>query len=627
MVRWIILVDSRLCAGRSIRSPMAMAMTGRRRRRPFILSATVDFPDDIRYGPYSPRLLQDLFEGLRDIGISRVYWITYGPVDSEADFSGSLYRHMEHGAESISALGEPVRAAVRVARRLGIELFAVLKPYNTGVSWTTPIGALDDGIHGLERIGGEIVQAVPFIVRHPHLRVERRPGSDVVADARVRWIRLIKADAAPTRVTADHLQIWTSSTNHRYHRKEVPWDFRDGVEPAARDVFDYHGNLVTRAGDPVRVLTLGPLDLTDPYVVITTNVNDQNSDFTNTAVGMIEVLGPDGLLTPIVVATRSAMGRHSPRDFRAYGLEFDSGFGPQLTTLDMPVDAPGDVDSDPGSWWRRTATGGAIGFARGKNRYLPATPCEVYPEVRGLWSGWVDELVAVGVDGIDIRISHHGSLVDEPHEYGFNRPVLEEYQRRYGPVRTADEIDLARLADVRGDGFTDFMRDTARQVHNAGARLQAHIHTEAFRPDPCHGQLMGIPANVNFDWKTWLAEGLLDGATLRSSWFEALEDPTPGVTARSGLDAVLQDAVVLDALQTCSRAGVPVYLNRYIDRAVGIDEYLRDLETSFHHPEIHGFDVYETAHVLRPTSDGSGLESYRDRVALLREKAAELGVG
>ena len=74
------------------------------------------------------------------------------------------------------------------------------------------------------------------------------------------------------------------------------------------------------------------LDLTDRYIVITTDFRDRTGDFTNTALGMIEAygLGPDPI--PIVVATRSAMW-HSPRDFRSYGMEFDSGFGQYLGDL------------------------------------------------------------------------------------------------------------------------------------------------------------------------------------------------------------------------------------------------------------------------------------------------------
>ena len=64
--------------------------------------------------------------------------------------------------------------------------------------------------------------------------------------------------------------------------------------------------------------------------------------------------------------------------------------------------------------------GGCIALARGKNDYLAATPCECDPDVRQLWQNWVDQILRTGADGIDLRISAHGSLTDEPFNYGMN---------------------------------------------------------------------------------------------------------------------------------------------------------------------------------------------------------------
>ena len=59
-------------------------------------------------------------------------------------------------------------------------------------------------------------------------------------------------------------------------------------------------------------------------------------------------------------------------------------------------------------------SGGFIAFASGKNDYVASMPCEIYPEVRRLWAGWIDRMLDTGVDGVDIRVSSHGNLVDEP---------------------------------------------------------------------------------------------------------------------------------------------------------------------------------------------------------------------
>ena len=438
----------------------------------------------------------------------------------------------------------------------------------------------------------------------------------------VRRIKLFKADESPTRITAENLEIWTSSNNYGYQRKEVRFDVVEAVEPSRREVIDYYGDVVTAKGAPVRTLILEGLD--DMYILVTTGIGDGEPDFINTAVGMIEANGPEPDPLPIVVATRSGMG-HNVRDFREDGLDFDNGFGLQQTFLDVDNGSALRYE-DYGNWWRETANGGVIAFARGANEYLPATPCEMYPEVRKLWDGWVDGIIDAGVDGLDVRVSHHGGLVNEPYEYGFNEPVVEEFARRHGRTPSDSTEDTRLMSELRGEHFTEFMSETSKRVRGAGGKMQVHLHTEAFRDDACHGQMMGFPANIHFDWKRWLSDGLVDGITLRTSWFEALESPSEDQAYRARLSYRLDDPVVEDALDTAKRLGIPVYLNRYIDRAIGIDEYLEDVETTLHDDRFAGFDVYELAHLARPVPDGTRLEEYKGRIGRITEKAKELGL-
>ena len=82
----------------------------------------------------------------------------------------------------------------------------------------------------------------------------------------------------------------------------------------------------------------------------------------------------------------------------------------------------------------------------------------------------------------------------------------------------------------------------------------------------------------------------------------------------------------MEALELAGELGVPAYMNRYLDRAVGVEEYLSDLETAMRDERFAGFDLYESASFIRPTSDGSRLESYKGRVELIRGKARDLGL-
>ena len=73
-------------------------------------------------------------------------------------------------------------------------------------------------------------------------------------------------------------------------------------------------------------------------------------------------------------------------------------------------------------------------------------------------------------------------------------------------------------------------------------------------------------------------------------------------------------------------AGVPAYLNRYIDRSVGVEEYLSDLEQVYGDERFGGFDLYEFSLMAQAAPDGTALNSYKGRMEMIRDKASKLGL-
>ncbi len=601
-----------------------MAPATGNRRSDFLLSCTVDFPDDVGSGSFTLDLMDEMMGMIKSMGVGRIYWLYYGDADPDSYWAGSLFEHplMKYGRATLDRIGEPLKAAVPLAHKHGMEVYGVLKAYNTGVSGSYPEGSDLADATTLKRIGGTVWQAIPFAQQHPEVRLRRYPVElpPSLESTPIKKIRLLKKDDSPTRVTAEHLQVWVSHNNWQYERSDTSFTVTEAVERAPRELRDYYGDVVTAEGAAVRTLSLEGLDLADKYVLVTTDFTDQGGDFINTAVGMIEAYGDAPEPLPIEVATLSTVWNR-PSDFREGGLEFDSGMGVLPVALDSDNSRREDDER-----WSSLQRGGIIAFARGRNEYLPSTPCEMYPEVRKLWSGWVDRILDTGVDGLDLRVSHHGSLVDEPTEYGYNDPVVQEFERRYGSEPSLSAEDRARLAGIRGEHYTDFVRDTAARVRKAGRKMQFHLHTEAFRPKPVHGQLMGFPPNMHFDWKSWVSDGLADGITFRTSWFEAWEDPPEGEPDRQRLDNSLSEPVAKDAIAFANRAGTPLYLNRYLARAIDIEEYLADLEAVYNDDRFAGFDLYEWVSLARATPDASRINPIEDRIERIRAKAKELGL-
>ena len=358
-----------------------MLTTSRNRQSSFLLSATVDFPDDVRYGLYSFELLDELMVQLRSLGVSRIYWLYYYDIDPDSDWAGTIFQRMKYGADTLKAIGEPLKAAVPSAHKHGMELYAVLKPYHTGTWGSYPEGSPEAEAAEIKRIGDTPVQAIPFVERHPHTRIRRRPlkAPPDLQSLPVKKIRLLKKDDSPTRIRRENLEIWTSLDNYRYQQRDVAFTLKEKVEPAPREVRDYYGNLVTAQGAAVRTLTLEGLHLTDPYILITTNFKDEKGDFRNTALGMLEVYGSGPEPLPIVVATRSAIVRDSPRDFRSSGLAFDSGLGPLQVDLDVdPPTEPIPTNRMPmvltSRSWRNTASD------LGRTLWRTTPICGVWPK-------------------------------------------------------------------------------------------------------------------------------------------------------------------------------------------------------------------------------------------------------
>ena len=582
-------------------------MAGHKRQRSgdFLLASYVDFRGDVEFGVYTPGLLDEMMARYRRMGVRRVYWWYDGDVDPQSDWYNGLINLTEYGPATLENIGDPVTAAAASAHRHGVELYGILYPYSLGASNTCPEGSPEAQNRKVKRVGGRLQIVSRFIERYPHLRVQRRPVDlpGNLTDLPVRKIRLINKDDTPTRIKKENLQIWTSVNNYRYQRRDVEFTLRQGVERAPGSVHDRYGQQLTGAGDPVRVLTLEGLDLADPFVLITTDFQDDRGNFRNTAQAMVEVYGLGDPPLPIEVATRRAI-MPFPRDFREYGLEFDCGIGLSQVTLDMDNTAlppAGGVAS-----WRNAPAEGVIAFARGRNEYVPADPCEAYPKVQQLWTGWVQRMLEAGADGIDIRLGSHGIGTSKPYEYGFNEPIVEAYRHRYGTNPLADDVDLAQLAEIRAELFTAFVRQTSHQVRGAGRKLQMHLTGEGYplRPDPSRMQPFWSPANIYFDYKQWLSDGLLDGMTLRA-------DP--------------DEPFVAGVMQLARQSQVPIYVNRYLT-AMPIEDYVAEMETIFDDDGYAGLTVYEHQNLARAVPDGSRLVPFDDTVASIRNKAKQLGL-
>ncbi len=553
----------------------------------FKTEVLVDFLDDALCADHvlNAHDVEAMMRTLADAGVRRVVWAYYG--DGHGGWmlpEGIREGRSDYGQcrAAYRALGNPLRLAVEYGHRYGLEVYAYFKPYETGVSMVIPEGSPEAIRYGLlSHVGGRLAAMDPFVLNHPQMRIHRCPGP-VAKAGPICAMKLIKRDAGSTRVDTNHLQLWTSEHNYRYERLPARLQVSESIEPAPVAVRDQNGVLLTRQGDPVRILTLSGFHIDAPYVLVTTDYTEGPSDFSNSGAAMLKALDDEGAEIRGVTASGAGCWLASRVDFRQWGLIFDWGWGRSLCTLDEA---------------NTNGHKGIIAFARGKNPTLPTALCETEPRVQTFWLDNIREMINAGVDGVDFREENHSTHTDEPEAYGYNPVVLE--QCRPGMILASE------VARVRGDAYTVFLNRARGLLADSGRKMRYHLNMDWFRPDPPPGRALAFPANIRFDWRRWIKDGLLDEAVLRSYHYRT---------------RMLTDPFGAEVVEACHAAGIPVCFNHHVfdDDSWYREEAFRVAADG----RFTGLILYESHSFLRMTEDGRCVFTLPEVERICREQPA-----
>jgi hypothetical protein len=538
-------------------------------KTPFRLETLVDFPDDALESPVpiTPAHIDAMMATLRGMGVTRVSWSYYGDGHGNYMTPSGLNDKWRNHAATIDALGNPLRVATETAHKHGLELYAYFKPYETGPAVYLPEGSADARQFGrIKQLGGYVTWLDPFVVNHPDLRIRHKPDASIgdLSGVPICALKLIKRDDTPTRVTKEHLQIWTSQLNHRYQPLDIDFTVHEAVEPSPKEVRDVSGTLITKRGAPVRTLTLSGFKLMDPYVLVTTDFTEGTPDFQNTGTDMLTALDSEGNEIPGVFTYGNGIWEAGRVDFRGWGLLFDNGRGRTLTHLDAP---------------NASGRKGLVAYTRGRNEFLPGALCETEPAVQAFWLDCIREMLDAGVDGIDFRVENHGTHTDYDEDYGYNDVVLEECKRR-------GNTSPATVAQVRGEAYTHFLRNAKKLIASEGKRMRINLNIDWFRPDPPPARRLAYSSNIHYDWKRWVDEGLLDEGIMR---FYALP-----------FDCLFNDTIAAEMTARCEVKGIPLTVNRYIN-----PDYLNEFTRVRQDKRFGGFILYEAATFLRFSAPAS----------------------
>lgn len=524
------------------------------------------------------RQLDDLHRFLASVGVTRHQWI--------ADTIWNLEEDYPHGFDL-------VKEAAESAHRQGIEFYAEIKPFEGGgfgnilpSTMPAPDGLVWKDLRGI------FPSIRPFVAVHPHLNLKRKAGTYTYAGP-VTAFRLVKSDDRPTLLKAEHLSIFTSSTNNRFIPYTGPVTFRETIEKRYR--FPYWRQC--------RILHLENLDLPAGHSYILIKCKPADGSFSNEKGNILELVNRQGQMIPHTLSTgpvsleahgdfyRSKVYQRIVRYFQLPEVQAELNDPQRMKEHYRDYYAFGEYN--PADWTTPDKEG-YVAAVCGKPEYLQGQLNPVYPEVREHWLDMIRFCLDRGVDGVNIRHSSH-VLSPERWEYGFNEPVLKA---------SGGKTDFVSVSRINGDAYTLFLKEASKLIKSREKELTIHLETELLMPDDRPGKLNSYPFNFDWQWEKWVKE-IGDEFEIRGIY-----QLRPWHMEKA-----------IDVFSTAARAvGKPVCLQgdfhgMTFDGPFAGTEAEIDLVKQ--HENLDGYIFYETANITRLNDNGQ-LEASPEAAKLLK---------
>ena len=520
------------------------------------LEMTVDFWDDLQLTAFNQEMLDEMFRIMARYHVSQAYWIHHGKQGSGGIWenntaAGNIQR-------TFDALGDDfLPAAVQAAHKSNIPLVGIFKPFETMCNYTFPVRAGEDGADAL---GGRLDNIYAFPSQHPWLCQRRRKTT--LSQSSPSQIVITSRKVLPEEF-GQQLQLYVSRDNAEYSQ--------------------YRGKCSIEATE--REIRVNDLDIQEEFVmlVFTPELAARVLNTLPLLAKAYDAKGNELEFTYGITPRRERKAEYHLEqeaqllDFRTHGINFDCAGDGMPSANVNPEKIRFDLFSPQKSE-------GWLGLAFNVNAQAPGVLSEAEPEAQSWWLGKIEEMLDAGVDGVEIRMMNHTNVIDWQ-QYGFNQPVVDEYQKRHGVDILSQEYSRPELRRLRGDFFTEFLRKASSRVRARGKKFYLHIEDlrQGTANEPC-------AMETEMQWRQWLSEGLCDGVTLKVNNFWSHDT-----------------AFGRELLAICKAQSIPVSFAPFIHSASMADNSQRVLDYAMSSP-FDAFNVYEFASLFAFKSDGTFAE-------------------
>lgn len=559
-----------------------------RKNKDFFLSVCVDFVDDIILAPYTKEMFEKLFTEFTNWGVKRCYWIYHGG-EKSGFWDTRVYNIGKHFKQTFENVGDPFQYAVKVAHNHNIEIFGLIKPFDMGHGrFTFPDNSEGAKQGKLKRIGGYVDWIADFPAKNRQFIVSRKPGTDFPVNKKIIRIDLVKEDSKPASFSVEDVELWISYDNATYRKYKGTMEKEELIENYPIWEHTPSGGRPTGEKRKCRVMRFNNLNITSKYFSL--RVKSKKGSFSNTLINLIHVFGEKGEERCLTYGTIPRREFTEPKnfdflvkkqtlDFRKKGVEFDLfDIGGATSPGFESISSLHTFDSGYGF----------IAIALGKNDGPTSILSPAFPEVRHWWLSLIKEVLDAGADGVELRMRNHNKVCAWS-EYGFEKPVRDEFLKRYGiDIWETDDFDRVALRRLRGEFYTEFYREAKALIQSYGKLMGLHISiTMDVEPE------IGAPMDIHFDWRKWLDENLPDCITMKEVW--------PGTRFAE------------EILSFTRKRDIPLifspYANNIWRKGEGVEICAKRIKFARDNG-FDGFQYYESASVLRATREGKVIMLY-----------------
>ena len=448
-----------------------------------VAAPVMDLDYDFMCYKHTPETLADKMRLLADCGFKRIYIVA--PPPGRVDYSSRINPNNKnnHLLENQKRFGDDaLRTAVSLAKEVGLEVFVQYKPYEGGGVFTVPKGFTPPaGRNWMESLGGRAIALDPFLLKHPETRPMRKavdarlslpidrlemvfvlariPGREKLKVENGRMSIQLGEDA-PAIPVGDvksdpprNFVLYVSDDNGRY--KPYPGVVKATQRIERRLIRDANGELAFPGAVLCRVIEITGFKISTPYLAVSFVGDPDKFRTIPYSRSCFKAFSGDMELPVTVSDTPRPSLSKGEFGFTRNGFEFEP-IGPYYWDIG----------------WKK---GTLFAFARGREPHQRGSFCEAYPEVRRHWLNQIEKFLAMGCDGIDIRMMSHSSGISDFTNYVYNPPLVKAYEKRYGVDLSKSPPEPVKMMRLRGDFFLEFLREAAKIVHARGKILQAQV--------------------------------------------------------------------------------------------------------------------------------------------------------